>query len=688
MKRLGWLLGVLSILLTASAHAATHVDFNTGWEFRTDPDGIGAASGWTQSVPVNTQSVSLPHTWNLGEYHDYLGVAWYFRRFAMPPTSAGTHVELHFGATFYKARVWLNGLELGAHEGGFTAYSFDVSDKLRDSNTLVVQIDNRPGAFTIPGFGARGTPDAWYDWWAFGGIVRDVWLTESASAWIDRQRIRSEQNADRALIRDQVFFGSASPLPKTLRVTAYDPDDKEVASATLAFPGAGASEATASLTLSKPKLWGIDHPVVYRMKAELLNAAGKVLDEDSDTFGLRTVEIRDRHLLVNGERVRLTGMTRHEDSPWEGLAETRGTMRQDYDDMKALHTALTRPVHYPQNPYILDYADRHGILLVPEIPLWQFSEEQLGNPAVLALAQRQMQEMIEQAGNHPSIFAWSVANESATGTPGGVSYFHSMRTFIRKLDPQRFVTYADDNLAKLERADHSAANEADFLLMNQYYGTWHGPAAALNPALDKVNTLFPDKMVIISEFGYPGIFAKSPAEADRERIKTLEEQMPVMAARDWIAGTILWCYQDYKSRRNLWPGQMEGYVEHGVVDEWRQRKPSYEVWKELSAPAKIDTQWLGKPGSIWGFTATVTPNTEKSIPYYPLHDYQLFWSLYDAKGKVISSGKRRFANLTQADQVNESLPADAAAKAPHLVVTLASPSGDIASQRSLAWPAK
>jgi beta-glucuronidase len=165
------------------------------------------------------------------------------------------------------------------------------------------------------------------------------------------------------------------------------------------------------------------------MVMQITDTHGNVLDEKSDTFGIRTIEICDRHLLINGERVRLTGIARHEESVWEGLAETRGTMRYNYDDMKSLQVTLTRPVHYPQNPFILDYADRHGILLIPEIPVWQFSEAQLRDPKVLELAEQQMREMIEQAGNHPSIFAWSVCNESDTETPGGIAYFRAMRDF-------------------------------------------------------------------------------------------------------------------------------------------------------------------------------------------------------------------------------------------------------------------
>lgn len=691
MKQAGIRAGVLlAMAWSAATLGATRIDFNLGWQFRTDPGELGEASGWTRNAPEGTRPVSVPHTWNIGENHDFLGVGWYFRRFLRPAVAPGTRLALHFGAAFYRARVWLNGVELGEHEGGFTAYSFDISSRLRDDNVLVVRVDNRPGAETIPGYGARGTPQAWYDWWAYGGLVRDVWLTTSGPAAILRQRIRSEQSAVRATVRDQLFLTSdLAPAGATVRITAYDQDNHSVARASqpVAFRG-GRAEVTLLLNVIEPRLWSIDHPNLYRMEAELLNAKGKVLDVESDSFGLRTVQIVDRHLLLNGERVRLSGLARHEDSPWEGLAETRGTMRRDFDDMKALHATLTRPVHYPQNPYILDYADRHGILLIPEIPVWQFDEAQLSSPKVQALARRQMREMIEQAGNHPSIFAWSVANESATGTPGGIAYFRMMRDFIRSIDPGRYVSYADDNLPKLERADQSAANDADFLMMNQYFGTWHGPASALVPALDKVDRLFPNKMVIISEFGYPGFFAKQPQDADPERIKTLREQMPLLAARDWIGGAIMWCYQDYKSRRNLWPGQTEGYVEHGVVDEARQRKPSYYVWKDMNAPAAIESRWMRDANSqVSGFVGTVTANSPYNLPYYPMRGYLLVWSLLDEKGKAVCGGKKPFADLAHAEQISATLPPEAAGHALHLVLTLLDSTNSVAAEQELAWPA-
>ncbi|MGH8264458.1 MAG: glycoside hydrolase family 2 protein, partial [Steroidobacterales bacterium] len=488
-------IATLGAVLVTPALGATRIDLNRDWLFRTDPGEVGETAGWQKNLPDDTELVNVPHTWNVGKHHDYLGTAWYFRKFELLPGLAGGRVELHFGATFYAARVWLNGVEIGRHEGGFTAYAFDITPQLRVENYLAVAIDNRPSAATIPGWGARGEPTAWYDWWDYGGIVRDVWLTTGGPVQVVRQQIRSVVSAEGkpgAVVNDRVFLRSSlsKTTPIIVRATAYEPDNRVAASESQSVTvGPGDSDVAVSLKLASPRLWGIDHPDVYRMVVELESGSGRYLDEHSDSFGVRRIEIRDRHLLINGERVRLTGIARHEDSPTEGLAETPGTMRYDYDDMKALHTTLTRPVHYPQNPFILDYADRHGILMMPEIPLWQFSEAQLSDPKVLALAKQQMRELIEQAGNHPSIFAWSVLNESATAAPGGIAYFRAMREFIRGIDPERFVSYADDNLPKLARAEDSAANDADFLMMNQYFGAWHGPASALEPALDTVDRM-------------------------------------------------------------------------------------------------------------------------------------------------------------------------------------------------------
>lgn len=688
---------ILSIVICARSLGATSVDLDRDWQFRTDPNQIGATEGWQKQLPPETESVDLPHTWNIGKHDDYVGKAWYFRTFEMPVQAARLHVKLHFGATFYSARVWLNGAEVGVHEGGYTAYSLDITPYVRPTNYLAVEVDNRVGEATIPGYAMRGSgaKEMWYDWWDYGGIVRDVSLTLTGQVEIDRQRIRTKVHEQSAIVsatvEDRIFLESRLKKSEhlTARATAFAPDNKTAVTQTSIVqvdPGTHELTVALELELPAPKLWSIDHPNVYRMVVQIADADGHILDEQSDTFGVRTVEIRDRHLLINGERVRLTGVTRHEESVGEGLAETPGTMRYDYDDMKTLQVTLTRPVHYPQNPFILDYADRHGILLIPEIPVWQFSEAQMRDPKVLSLAKRQMREMIEQAGNHPSIFAWSVCNESDTATPGGIAYFREMRDYIRQLDPDRFVSYADDNLTKLQRAQDSAANDADFVMMNQYFGSWHGPAAALPASLDKVDQLFPGKMVIISEFGLPGVFGRDAEDADRMRVKIIQEQIPELARRDWIAGAIFWCYQDYKSHRNLRPGLDEGYVDHGLVDEYRQRRPSYYVWKEMNTPASLKGRFEQAGDDLpTSFTATVQANPMDQLPSYPLRDYRLEWYIRDGNSKIIASGAQALPDLSSAQTVAGKLQPLAQTGALRLHLTLLSPTGLIAGENDVEW---
>jgi len=447
---------------------------------------------------------------------------------------------------------------------------------------------------------------------------------------------------------------------------------------------AGANEISFAIGVSQIKRWDLDHPNLYRMAVEIVDSASKPIERANDSFGLRELVIRDRHLLLNGQRVRLTGMTRHIDSPWEGLAESPGTLRHDWEDMKSLNMTLTRPVHYAPGTRAADFADRRGILLIPEIPVWQASEEQLSNPQYLELAKQQMRELIEQYGNHPSVFGWSVFNESAAGSPGGIRFFRAMRDYIKSLDPERPVTLADDNLPKLNSAVESAANDADFLMMNQYFGAWHGPREALDPALDKVNSLFPDKMVIISEFGFPGIFAKNPTEADATRVSIIREQLPLLAKRDWIAGAILWCYQDYKSRRYFWPGQEQGYLEHGIVDENRQRKPSYFAWAQVNAPAHLDMHWTrSTAGRPTAFAFTLAPNGEQEMPHYPLNGYRVTWQLTDAENKAFLDGSA-IVNSADPFSADGEVPAHTAKGAFKLVIKLLRPDGSQAMERVLA----
>lgn len=394
---------IFCALCCAPIQATTKFDLDGQWLFRIDPAHEGLARGWTKAVPADVETVDLPHTWNIGKHDDYEGVAWYFKTFALPDALRDRHVELNFGATFYRSRVWLNGVELGGHEGGHTAYGFDITAHLERVNFIAVEVDNRPTAVTIPGWALRlgKENESWYDWWHYGGIVRDVWLSASDLTFIRRQQIRVKVVGSAANVRSRVLLENFAGKQVDARLAGkIVPLNGGAAVASIedrVTLKPGGQEQTLTLRIDNVKLWHFDQPNLYRLELELLDSRGNGLDSLSDTFGARTLELRDRRLYLNGERVRLSGITRHEDSPWEGLAETRGTIRRDYDDLKALQVTFTRPVHYPQHPDVLDYCDRNGILLAPEIPMWQFTEQQMSDPKVMALAKQMMREMIEQA---------------------------------------------------------------------------------------------------------------------------------------------------------------------------------------------------------------------------------------------------------------------------------------------------
>jgi beta-glucuronidase len=688
-------LSFAALALSAVASATERISLNGEWRFKTDAKSEGESAGWAKIAPAGTEIVRVPHTWNIGKYEDYEGIAWYFRTFTTPALRSGQHIELHFAATFYKSHVWVNGAEAGSHEGGHTEYYFDVTKLLRaGENSVAVELDNRPTETSIPNLALKLKPggNIWYDWWHYGGIVRDVWLASNEGALIRRQQIRSDVDltARSSQIKDAVFVENSGPHAEKLVVSArlFAPDGSELTtkSQTVTLAAGAKQPVEFPFSIENVQLWDLDHANLYSIRASIANSAAIVVDEKSDTFGNRKIDIHDRHLYVNGQQVRLAGMTRHEESPWEGLAETAGTIQHDYDDLKILHTTLTRPVHYPQHEQVLDYADTHGILLTPEIPIWQARAEQLGNPKLIALAHQMLSEMIEQSANHPSIFAWSVSNESDMSTDEGRAYFKSTKALVNKLDPTRFVTFADNDISYGADPKKEAANDADFIMMNQYYGAWNGPEEGLIKMLEHAGSSFPDKMFIISEFGTPGVFGTNTVEADKLRVHIIHSQLDLFQKYDWIAGAIFWCYQDYKSHRNLFPGLKSGHVDHGVVDADRQRRPSFYEWTRRTAPAVLEAKWNYRGWyQTGGFEVRTGRKPLASLPSYPLKDYKLHWEYRDGEGTLLHQGDFALADMDQVQTLHAEWPVDPKIHHASLHLVLSNPRGETQVEQTLPY---
>jgi len=603
------------------------------------------------------------------EHTDYDGVAWYRRTFTPPAEIQDAHLRLRFEAVFYLARVWLNGQYLGAHEGGYTPFEFDVSGIVQPGveNVVAVQVDNKRASDRIP----VNPSERWsFDWWNYGGIVRDVSLEVTSRAFIARQMVVATPNlvgadgihpmdeADTATIVVTVTVSNVStkPLEGTLTANVFDDASglsvlESMPTASVNVPSGASADVQLTTTVSGPKLWHFDHPNLYRWSASLVGADGELLHGDEVTFGIRLVELKEARFYLNGEPMRLVGLTRHADSPWHGLAEPVTVMAQDYDDLKTLNMVFSRPVHYPQHEFILDYCDRNGILLIPEVPAWQLNEEQLSDGHMRELEQQQLREMVLADFNHPSVWAWSVGNEYQSKTAAGYSFTKQMIEFVKALDPTRPVGFASHRLARDPGSDATAL--ADFVMMNQYLGTWHGTKDVLGQALDAIHATWPDKVVIISEFGFeprwnrlgpptseldpsryyfiPEDVPSDSGEADAQRRLVIAEQMEIFRSKPFVAAVIFWTYQDYRTPSDF---------VMGVVDAERNRRGSWALLREEYTPVLIESVSFS-PAHDGSQSATVALRTrgpvEVDMPAYTLRGYRLYWAVTSLDGETVFS---------------------------------------------------
>jgi beta-glucuronidase len=651
------------------------------WSFSIDKDQVGEGQGWANPDfdDSSWETVNVPHTWNvMSEYSEYEGIAWYRRTFMAPAESQDAHLRLRFEAVFYLARVWLNGQYLGQHEGGYTPFEFDVTSiaKLGKENIIAVQVDNLRTTDRIP---VVIRPDWSFDWWNYGGITRDVSLEMTNPAYIARQRIVSiptltgvnEANSATVTATITVNNTAASAFDGTVRAELFDDATGQsvittAASATINIPANNSDDVQITVTVASPKLWHFDHPNLYRWSALLLDPEGQILDKGEVTIGIRSVELKGGYFYLNGEPVRLVGVTRHADYPGQGSAETVTAMAADYDDLKLLNEVLSRPVHYPQHKFILDYADQHGILLIPEVPAWQLTQEQMYSEEMRELEKQQLREMIAEDYNRPSVWAWSIGNEIESNTGSGLEFVKEMIDYVKSLDPTRPVGFASNRLGSQPWFDATALS--DFVLMNQYFGTWVGPKQGLGPALDLIHKTWPDKTVIISEYGFEPHWNKlwgpptssldadeyyfvpddTPSDseaADAVRRKLITEQLEIFRSKPFVAGAIFWTYQDYRTRSNF---------VMGLVDFNRNRRGSSEVLREECAPLLIDTLSLSSVTNGKRI-ATVVLHTrgpvDVDMPAYTLRGYILHWIVTSADGGTeFSKGNISMPTLAPASQ--------------------------------------
>jgi beta-glucuronidase len=277
-----------------------------------------------------------------------------------------------------------------------------------------------------------------------------------------------------------------------------------------------------------------------------------------------------------------------------------------------------------QDRRVLDYCDRHGILMQLEVPAWGgrtfagMKEEP--SREILANGLEQLREMIEQNRNHPSVFAWGLCNEVNGQNPPAQQFIRALAREARRLDPSRPLTYASHSLNKTPERD--VAGELDIIEWNEYFGSWYkGTVDDLRDALGRIRAAFPKKPIVVSEYGLCECAAGNPVGDDR-RIEVLEAHNRLFREYPDVAGLIFFCYNDYRTHiGDKGAGALKQRV-HGVVDLYGAHKPSYEVLRRESSPVESFSATLA------GGAARVSLRTRATVPAYTLRGYTLRCTVY------------------------------------------------------------
>jgi beta-galactosidase len=614
----------------AHAPAQETVSLCGQWWFRTDAENVGVEQRWyaTDELSVAWQPVGVPHTWQIeAGFVDYRGVAWYRKTFDVPGEWRNSAVRIEFEAVFHTATIWINGEFAGEHvRKGYTAFVLDITPLLHweTRNTIAVRVDNAFNAHMLP----RGRSS---DWAHDGGIYRPVQLLITPRMFVERVDIEAVPDLSsgdaKLTITAHLKNISTKSWKGQASVRIVDEENGLTILSALKTPSltleSGATRTTTiETTLPKAKLWDFDHPSLYQVVFSI--AGGDEIHELATVFGVRKLEVKDNGFYLNGERVRLTGVERMAGSnPEFGMAEPNEWITHDHEDLKHLNCVFTR-VHWPQDKRVLDYCDRHGILIQTEIPTWgpDTFEGMRAEPDadILENGLEQLREMIARDRNHPSVVAWGLCNEIGGQNPPAYQFAKRMLHEAKRLDPSRLCSYASNSL--IETPQRDAAGLMDFIEVNEYFGTWFpGTPESLAKHLDDLHAAFPGKPLVISEYGYCACTEDRP-EDDGKRIETLRSHDAIFRSKEFVAGAIFFCYNDYRTHvGDRGAGAMQQRV-HGVVDLCGAQKGSYEVLRRESSPVESLT------AERHSNTFQLRLKTRHDVPMYTLRGYKLRGTFY------------------------------------------------------------
>jgi len=511
-------------------------------------------------------TIKVPGDWNTqAEWlRLYEGPLWYQRHFDYTP-QPGHRAFLHIGAANYRSNVFVNGKPVCEHEGGFTPFDCEITNVVKPGeNDAVILVDNTRIA--------DGVPTLKTDWYNYGGLTRDVSVVTTPAIFIDDYELHLDR-ATRSVIEGYVHIQAAegatpAPTPVTVSIPELH------LNATLTTDANG--RALVNLPTKNLSLWSPSNPKLYKLtlKAGINSAADTLQDE----IGFRTIETRGSEILLNGQPIFLKGVCIHAEAP---IRTGRANTQKDVDTLlgwvKELGGNYARLAHYPHDERTTRTADKLGILIWSEVPVYW--AEQFDNEAVFNKSKQQLTEEIRRDRNKASVILWSIANETPN-TPARTAFLTRSADLVHQLDPTRLVTAAllVHGDLKTKYIDDPLGKALDVIGFNEYIGWYEGKPEDADGIEWKVSY---DKPLIVSEFGGGAKSGLHGPETQRwteeYQASIFRHQLVMLNGITQLRGMSPWLLMDFRSPVRLLPGIQDGFNRKGLISDQGEKKQAFAV---------------------------------------------------------------------------------------------------------------
>ena len=515
--------------------------------------------------------IKVPGDWNTqrASLFFYEGPIWYERDFSYQPKEH-TRIFLHVGAANYRSYLWVNGQKACEHEGGYTSFNCEVTSAVHaGQNFVVAAVDNTRHEDNVPTLET--------DWWNYGGLTREISLIEVPDTFIDQYDLHLKRGEGSA-IEGWVHVEGGQPGVKV------EVEIPELGAKTSAVAG-GDGRAAIHFAVSGLERWSPDSPKLYKVQVR----AGQ--DSIDELMGFRTVETRGTEILLNGKPIFLHGVSIHAEAPYRtGRAYTEKDSETLLGWAKELGCNFVRLAHYPHDETMLRAADRMGLLVWSENPVyWAL---QFDNPKVLAKAEQQLDEEIGTSRNHAAIILWSMANETPA-TEARTNFIETLASRARALDSSRLITAA--LLVRAEGhtkiVDDALGKALDVIGTNEYIGWYEQHPETADVTEWRIDY---QKPLIMSEFGGDAKAGLHGGDNDRwteeYQANIYRHQLGMLNRIAQLRGMSPWVLMDFRSPNRPLVGIQDEFNRKGLISDQGEKKAAFFILQKA-----YEENAVGKP---------------------------------------------------------------------------------------------